>query len=340
MDQDGNPAGELKQLDEIVRNADCIFTPIHGENRNTSRSIDNFYDDYHAAAWNEGPYSYTQRGWCRVEMFYAANIPVIDDKLRAERCFQHGFKVHVLNGVRPHLLYGTSESKDLRAPQILPPMQNSFYDKLDPLKGNLTVPSDRAKIEELYENLRPYFKTVSKVGYEGSRDSNGKMSGKGIYRFDDGGVYDGEWLDGLYHGLGVQRLADGNIYEGEYRAGKRSGHGIYRYADGDVYEGENLNGLSSGYGIARYANGSVYEGGFLNGLSSGYGISRYYDGNIYEGGMLNDLSSGYGIYRYADGRVYEGQWLNDKRSGHGVMRGADGTIIEEGRYLDDEYVGK
>ena len=250
-------------------------------------------------------------------MFYAANIPVIDDRLRAERCFQHGFKVHVLNGVRPHLLYGTSESKDLQTPQILPPMQNSFYDKLDPLKGNLTVPSDRAKIEELYENLRPYFKTVSKVGYEGSRDSNGKRSGKGIYRWDDGTVYDGEWLDDDRHGLGVERIADGNIYEGEYRADKASGHGIYRYADGEIY-----------------------ERGWLNDLRSGYGIYHHADGHIYEGGMLNGLSSGYGIMRYANGRVYEGQWLNDKSSGHGVMRGADGTIIEEGRYLDDKYVGK
>jgi hypothetical protein len=318
MDQDGNPAGELKQLDEIVRNADCIFTPIHGEDRRPlGVTINNWYDDYLAAAWNEGPYSYTQRGWCRVEMFYAANIPVIDDRLRAERCFQHGFKVHVLNGVRPHLLYGTSESKRLTAPIILPPMQNSFYDKLDPLKGNLTVPSDRAKIEELYESLRPYFKTVSKVGYEGSRDSNGKMSGKGIYRFDDGGVYDGEFLDGLRHGLGVQRLADGDIYEGEYRAGKQSGHGINRYADGDVYEGEWLNSLRSGYGIYRYSDGEIYEGGYLNGLPSGYGI-----------------------FRSTDGRVYEGQWLNGKQSGHGVLRGADGTIIQEGRYLDDKYVGK
>jgi hypothetical protein len=249
-------------------------------------------------------------------MFYAANIPVIDDRLRAERCFQHGFKVHVLNGVRPHLLYGTSESKGRQAPQSLPPMQNSFYDQLDPLKGNLTVPSDRAKIEELYENLRPYFKTVSKVGYEGSRDSNGKMSGKGIfYRSDDGAVYDGEWLDGLGHGLGVQRFAWGDIYEGEYRAGKMSGHGKYRFADG-----------------------SVYEGGYLNGLMSGYGIYRYYNGDIYEGGM-NGLFSGYGICCWADGRVYEGQWLNGKKSGHGVMRGADGTIIQEGRYLDGKYVG-
>ena len=250
-------------------------------------------------------------------MFYAANIPVMDDKLRAERCFQHGFKVHVLNGVRPHLLYGTSESKGLQAPTILPPMQNSFYDKLDPLKGNLTVPSDRAKIEELYENLRPYFKTVSKVGYEGSRDSNGKMSGKGIYRWDDGDVYDGEYLDGLRHGLGVERFASGTIYEGEFRASKKSGHGIFRYANGDVY-----------------------EGGYLNDLMSGYGIYRYHNGDIYEGGMQNGLSSGYGIMRYANGRVYEGQWLNDKKSGHGVVRGADGTIIQEGRYLDGKYVGK
>ena len=88
MDQDGNPAGELKQLDEIVRSTDCIFTPIHGEDRRPRDvTINNFYDDYRAAAWNEGPYSYTQRGWCRVEMFYAANIPVIDDRARAERCF-------------------------------------------------------------------------------------------------------------------------------------------------------------------------------------------------------------------------------------------------------------
>ena len=133
--------------------------PNQGEDRRPRGvSLKNWYDDYRAAAWNEGPYSYTQRGWCRVEMFFAANIPVIDDRSRAERCFQHGFKVHVLNGVRPHLLYGTGESKRLQPPKILPPMQNSLYDKLDPLKGKLTVPSDRAKIEELYENLRPYFK--------------------------------------------------------------------------------------------------------------------------------------------------------------------------------------
>src|SRR5689334_17664564 len=29
INQDGSPAGELKQLDKIVQCCDCIFTPIH-----------------------------------------------------------------------------------------------------------------------------------------------------------------------------------------------------------------------------------------------------------------------------------------------------------------------
>jgi hypothetical protein len=45
MDQDGNPAGELKQLDEIVRMSDCIFTPVYGL-ATVSIQISNFYDDY------------------------------------------------------------------------------------------------------------------------------------------------------------------------------------------------------------------------------------------------------------------------------------------------------
>ncbi len=73
MDQDGNPAGELKQLDEIVRCSDCIFTPVHG----VADLSDVFYDiymDYKLPAWNAAQFGYVNRGWCRVEMFYACNI--------------------------------------------------------------------------------------------------------------------------------------------------------------------------------------------------------------------------------------------------------------------------
>ena len=78
-------------------------------------------------------------------------------------------------------------------------------------------------IHELYDIIRPHIKTVSKVGYEGGFDSIGQRSEKGIYRSDDGSVFDGEWLDDLKHGLGVMLHADGTIYEGENRTDESSG---------------------------------------------------------------------------------------------------------------------
>ena len=36
----------------------------------------------------------------------------------------------------------------------------------------------------------------------------------------------------------MYRYADGAVYEGDYIDGKRHGRGVYRYADGSVYEGD------------------------------------------------------------------------------------------------------
>jgi hypothetical protein len=66
MDQDGNPAGELKQLDMIVKICDCIFTPIHDpdwQTWNMDGGIYDIYADYKAKAWNDGEYAYVNRGW-------------------------------------------------------------------------------------------------------------------------------------------------------------------------------------------------------------------------------------------------------------------------------------
>lgn len=276
INQDGDPAGELKQLDEIVKNCDCLFTPIYGEDTNRNIVVNNFYDDYHAAAWNKGPHSYTHRGWCRVEMLYAANIPVIEDKARAERCFQHGFKNLVLNSVRPHLLYGTTESRRGLLPLILPPLQNSFYDKLDPLKGELSVPSDRIKIIDLFEKLRPHFKTVAKIGYEGGLDSTGNRSGKGTYCFASGDVYYGDWQDNHICGSGTFRWANGDVYDGFWKDNIISGNGIFRFSNGDVFDGYFENGRRHGKGIYRFANGTIYDGEFkLDHDTISTGMYRY-----------------------------------------------------------------
>ncbi len=81
IDQDGNPAGELKMLDKIVEISDCIFTPIYDPDPTSWKLppfINNMYKEYASPAWIGTPHSYLNRGWCRVEMFYAANIPLFN----------------------------------------------------------------------------------------------------------------------------------------------------------------------------------------------------------------------------------------------------------------------
>ena len=146
MDQDGNPAGELKQLDKIVQCCDCLFTPIYDPNWQAwdfpAGGATNLYKDYKAKLWNDGEFAYVNRAWCRVEMFYASNIPLLESHENRLQSFKAGLGLHARNGVRPHILYGDREFNRLMAPIILPPLQNSYYDQLDPLKGKLSVSSD------------------------------------------------------------------------------------------------------------------------------------------------------------------------------------------------------
>ena len=70
MDQDSDPAGELKQLDKIVEACDCLFTPLYHEDLDWELSpvFEDIYKEYKSAAWIGEKYGYLSRGWCRVEM--------------------------------------------------------------------------------------------------------------------------------------------------------------------------------------------------------------------------------------------------------------------------------
>ena len=75
-----------------------------------------------------------------------------------------------------------------------------------------------------------------------------KMTGKGIKIFVNknvyaGGdwVYEGDFINGIFHGNGFMKYANGDVYEGEWKDDERFGKGIMRYANGDVYEGEWKN---------------------------------------------------------------------------------------------------
>jgi len=293
IDQDASACLELKMLDKIVGVCDLILTPIYDPATSfdwyddvVRVGIRNWYEQYGSPAWNEGPHAYINRSWCRVEMFYAANVPLTQNNENRLSKFKAALLSSVKEGRRPHVLFGSMQQIRNMAPIFLPPLQNSWFTLYDPTKGNLTKESDRVEVKRLVDELKPFMSFV-KESYEGEY-KDGKMHGNGIYRYASGDVYEGEWKDGKKHGRGMCRYASGNVYEGEYKDGKMHGRGMYRYASGNVYEGEYKDDKRHGRGMYRYAHGDVYEGEYKDDKRHGEGVLKRSDGSVIHGGQWRD----------------------------------------------------
>jgi hypothetical protein len=66
MNQDSNPAGELKQLDKIMQSCDCMFTPIVDHDQDPWELpliMSNWYEEYASPLWNKGTTAYLNRAW-------------------------------------------------------------------------------------------------------------------------------------------------------------------------------------------------------------------------------------------------------------------------------------
>src|SRR6056297_1064558 len=117
--------------------------------------------------------------------------------------------------------------------------------------------------------------------YEGTF-RNGLQHGTGTYTLPNGYEYSGEWVDGEIRGQGVARFPNGSVYEGQFAKGKPEGVGKIVFADGGTYEGEWSDGKITGQGVAVYANGVRYEGSFRNALHHGRGTMQSPGGYVYE----------------------------------------------------------
>ena len=58
------------------------------------------------------------------------------------------------------------------------------------------------------------------------------MSGKGVYTWPTGRVYDGDFKNDLRHGVGVLKFPDGQKYEGQFQNNKYHGEGVYTNLQG------------------------------------------------------------------------------------------------------------
>jgi hypothetical protein len=61
---------------------------------------------------------------------------------------------------------------------------------------------------------------------------------KGKIIFDEGSIYEGEWLKGLMHGKGKKIYSKGDVYEGAFKEGQMHGDGSFTFAsDGYLLKG-------------------------------------------------------------------------------------------------------
>jgi hypothetical protein len=330
INQSADPAGELRQLDKIIGVCDCLFTPNYDADH-ASWDIPNLprnpFDFDLSPGWRGNSFSYLNRGWCRVEMFYGANIPFVEDSENRRQKMKAGLLHHRSRGRRPQFVYGSKAKASRLQPASLPPLQNSYFDEYHPVMGNLSVASDKEKIIQLVRDLEPHMRRVN-VGivFHDAAINEGKET------YPDGSVYVGQIMNNKPHGYGKIEHADGDMYEGQHYDGKCFGHGRYTYASGSVYEGEYKYDRPHGHGKYTYASGSVYEGNYVEGKRNGHGKYSYLDGSVYEGDYEGDGRNGKGKYTNSDGDVYDGAWKND------VPHGSGSYLYTDGRVTCREYI--
>lgn len=80
------------------------------------------------------------------------------------------------------------------------------------------------------------------------------MAGHGIYKFKNGSLYEGQFLQNQFNGRGklIDKLND-LVIVGEFKNGTPDGYSRVVYADGSQYEGLLVRGLRQGKGVYRYA---------------------------------------------------------------------------------------
>lgn len=167
------------------------------------------------------------------------------------------------------------------------------------------------------------------------------VTGRGVYKYSNGAVYDGEFSDSLKNGTGVMVWQNGDKYMGDWKAGYRTGKGNYYFADGGSYTGDFFKGGFDGKGTRIYKDSSHYIGDWKADKRNGKGKLIYKGNYDYEGDWVNDYFDGKGTIEWIEGSEYKGNkyigdFKNGQRNGKGKFIYANGKI-EEGEFKNDLF---
>ena len=343
----------LIMFDRIMRYMDCMLTVVLDDSYVAkpwalTNSGYGLHQDYKASGWHR----FLSRRWCRLEMAYCANVPLLPEKsyyeqavfdrklnplvgkavVRADRLCG-GLQYERLQARRPHLLYGTRERVLQLPPLILPHLSAEAVKRLyNPAEGQYSRPSDAPILERLNRELWPYTRK-GEAGYEGERDNwgtvgqPGRRHGRGTMAFPNGNYYEGEWHHGDMQGKGVYKGNNGDnikmdIYIGRFTRNLQDGESAGEYVrhDGASYRGDWKMGKRHGIGLFTWPDGSQYRGYWQDDERHGRGDLTLVSGAKFSGMWSCGKRCGHGIMRWPDGSYYDGDWKNDKRHGYGIYR--------------------
>lgn len=322
LDQSRDPATQLSKydLDVLFEWTDCLFTPlVESYNKHATLDTgDGFHTEYQDV--------YLSRAWCRMEVLFAACIPLTHptqlDKFETVRFIRNAS----LSGKRIHFMYGTRESLSGQMPVCLPPVLTPrlFVLQHPPAQGALSVASDRGVLETLTEHLRA---TAMRAPESPP------------HIMPNGDVYDGDWSAVLDcpHGFGRLSGARG-VYEGQFEEGQFCGTGCFKYEGGDEYTGNFAHGQRHGRGrFTRTSVCEVYEGEWREDAPHGRGRFIGRDGVVFDADSPIN-AHGHCSIRWPNGDVYAGEYKDMMMHGEGRFTFADGRIMS-GFFVRGKFVG-
>lgn len=104
-----------------------------------------------------------------------------------------------------------------------------------------------------------------------------------LYKYENLGCLEGD----CYEKYGIYVWNDGTRYEGNFKNGKRDGEGLYYYLGGAKYIGSQSKGNRHGWGTYYYPTGGKFVGEWVDELKHGKGI-MYAGGAVHIKGIWQD----------------------------------------------------
>ena len=124
--------------------------------------------------------------------------------------------------------------------------------------------------------------------------------GKGVMKYSNGDVYQGQWGEGYRQGTGLIKFGDGTSFDGQWHLDKQSGRGwhISAAAGSLACSGRWINGKQVGSMMRLDLAKSGLEAREVNDLATAH----------LELGSNHRTPSGFGMLVFMDGTVYRGDW--------------------------------